>query len=148
MLITYLDTSALIKRYIDEQGSQILRDWWRSIDIFGTSQITYAEMASALSKASRIGWITKEEAILSWQIFLEDWQSLAVVEIKSVLVELAGQLAWSDGLRGYDAIHLAALLEWQNALGLEITLATFDQQLKKAAQNHQINTFPNISFTS
>jgi len=58
------------------------------------------------------------------------------------LIELASQLAWHDGLRGYDAIHLAALLEWQIALGFKIVLATFDKQLKRAAQRHQINTFP------
>ena len=55
---------------------------------------------------------------------------------------MASQLAWSDGLRGYDAIHLASLIEWRNALGFEIIMATFDQQLKTAAKKHTILTFP------
>ena len=54
---------------------------------------------------------------------------------------MASQLAWSDGLRGYDAIHLASLIEWRNALGFEIIMATFDQQLKTAAKKHTIITF-------
>ena len=142
MSITYLDTSALIKRYVEELGSEELKDWWPSMALFGTALVTRTEMAAALAKASRMGWLQTEAAQYAWDIFREDWQSLAVIEITSILVERAGELAWSDGLRGYDAVHLAALIPWQDALGQEITLGTFDRQLWEAAQKRGIKVFP------
>ena len=38
----------------------------------------------------------------------------------------------SGGLRGYDAIHLAAARFWQSSLGQAVTLVTFDRQLWEA----------------
>ncbi|MCJ7700667.1 MAG: type II toxin-antitoxin system VapC family toxin, partial [Anaerolineales bacterium] len=134
MSISYLDTSALLKRYVEELGSDEFVSWWPSMDLFGTALITRTEMASALAKASRMGWLGTEEAQRAWNFFLEVWDSLALIEITSPLVARAGELAWSDGLRGYDALHLAAMLLWQEALGQEITLATFDRQLWETAR--------------
>ena len=142
MPISYLDTSALLKRYVEELGSGELKDWWPSMDLFGTALITRAEMAAALGKASRRGWLEKDEAQRAWNFFLEDWESLAVIEITAPLVARAGDLSWYDGLRGYDAVHLAAMLVWQDAVGQEITLATFDRQLWEAAQQKGLNLFP------
>ncbi|MBL7161266.1 MAG: type II toxin-antitoxin system VapC family toxin [Anaerolineales bacterium] len=142
MSITYLDTSALLKRYVEELGSEELKSWWSLMDLFGSALITRAEMAAALAKASRMGWLEAEEAQRAWSMFLEDWESLAVIEITPPLVARAGDLAWSDGLRGYDAVHLAAMLVWQDALGREITLATFDRQLWKAARQRGFRLFP------
>ncbi|MBC8508249.1 MAG: type II toxin-antitoxin system VapC family toxin [Anaerolineales bacterium] len=142
MSITYLDTSALIKRYIEELGSEELKEWWPSMDLFGAALITRAEMAAALAKASRMRWLETEAAQQAWNIFLEDWQTIAVIEITNVLVERAGELAWSDGLRGYDAVHLAAMITWQDALGQEITLGTFDRQLWEAAHIRGMKLFP------
>jgi predicted nucleic acid-binding protein len=48
-------------------------------------------------------------------------------------VERAEALAWEHGLRGYDAVHLASALTWQESVGEQIVLATFDQQLWEAA---------------
>ena len=42
-------------------------------------------------------------------------------------------LAWLHGLRGYDAVHLAAAMTWQDAFGMPVTLATFDRLLWKVA---------------
>ncbi len=44
----YLDTSALIKRYVNETGSSDVRDWMdRSADDKATALITRAEMSAA-----------------------------------------------------------------------------------------------------
>jgi len=50
-----------------------------------------------------------------------------------MVVAQADALAWEHGLRGYDAIHLAAAAFWQDALGQPVTMATFDHQLWVAA---------------
>ncbi len=133
MSIIYLDTSALLKRYVQETGSAETRMQLESAHIVGTAAITRAEMAAALAKARRMRWLASEEAQQAWHIFLEDWPFLSVVEIVPGLVAQAGELAWTHNLRGYDAVHLAAALTWQDALGSPLTLAAFDKQLWSAA---------------
>ncbi|MBI4477335.1 MAG: hypothetical protein HY654_09195 [Acidobacteria bacterium] len=48
------------------------------------------------------------------------------VPVTEALVERAEALAWEHGLRGYDAVQLASALTWQESVGEEIVLATFD----------------------
>jgi hypothetical protein len=54
----------------------------------------------------------------------------------------ADNLAWSYGLRGYDAVHLAAAMVWQSAFGRQVTLATFDQLLWKTVTRVGLIAFP------
>ena len=58
------------------------------------------------------------------------------------LIALAETLAWAHGLRGYDAVQLASALNWQDALGQEIVLATFDRQLWEAASHAGVRAWP------
>jgi hypothetical protein len=51
-------------------------------------------------------------------------------------------LAWEHGLRGYDAVQLASALSWQESVGEEIVLATFDQQLWEAAKRTGLKAWP------
>ena len=55
---------------------------------------------------------------------------------------LADTLAWDYGLRGYDAVHLASALTWQEALGEPVLLATFDKQLWSAAPKAGVAIWP------
>jgi predicted nucleic acid-binding protein len=58
------------------------------------------------------------------------------------LVERAEGLAWEHGLRGYDAVQLASALSWQESVGEEVLLATFDQQLWEAAKRAGLKPWP------
>ena len=46
----------------------------------------------------------------------------------------AGQLAWQDGLRGYDAMHLATALWWQANLEQDLVVATYDREFVVGSQ--------------
>jgi len=54
----------------------------------------------------------------------------------------AHALAWSYGLRGYDAVQLASTLTWQGSIGQDVVLATFDAQLGKAAYETRSEVWP------
>jgi predicted nucleic acid-binding protein len=58
------------------------------------------------------------------------------------LLSRADDLAWHHGLRGYDAVHLAAALLWQDALEESVTLATFDRPLWQAGRHSDLAVFP------
>ncbi|MFZ3213915.1 MAG: type II toxin-antitoxin system VapC family toxin [Terriglobales bacterium] len=53
--------------------------------------------------------------------------------VSELLVSWAETLAWDYGLRGYDAIQLASAVTWQQSIGEDVVLATFDRQLWQAA---------------
>ena len=66
--------------------------------------------------------------------FRTDWVSLNRIPVTETLVARADRLACEFGLRGYDAVHLAAALTWQENLNFPVTLATFDKELADAAR--------------
>ena len=142
MSVIYLDTSALLKRYIREQGSDELSEWISASSITGTAKITYAEMAAALAKLERMQWVSSDDAYIAWQNFQEEFPFLAHVKITDTVILLAGDLAMEHGLRGYDAVHLAAALIWQEKMGEAVQMATFDKQLWEVAKKVGLSCLP------
>jgi hypothetical protein len=64
------------------------------------------------------------------------------IRVTESLIARADGLAWTFRLRGYDAVHLAAALEWHDRLGEPITIATFDQDLWRASAEAGLQHFP------
>jgi predicted nucleic acid-binding protein len=62
--------------------------------------------------------------------------------MNEALVSQAEQAAWEYGLRGYDAVHLAAAKVWREEMGHPIVLATFDQELWEAANLAGLKVWP------
>jgi predicted nucleic acid-binding protein len=141
-MILYLDTSALIKRYVMEAGSKEVNGLIEQADTVGSVMLTRVEMASALAKAVRLNWVEAKDAENAWQDFLSHWQSFTRLTITHTLVERASRLAWENGLRGYDATHFAAALLWQEMLEIPVTMATFDRELWLAAKKTGIAVWP------
>jgi len=132
-MIVYLDASALVKRYVAEANSQAVTSLITKADTVGTAAISRAEVSAALGKATRMKVLTHAEAASALQVFTTDWENLIRLQITEVLVARAATLAWDHGLRGYDAVHLAAATFWQEMLGEPVVVATFDRQLWRGA---------------
>ena len=141
-MILYLDASALVKRYVAEPGSPEVAQVIARAEAVGSSLICRAETAAALAKAIRTKTLTRDEAASALQVFRSEWPSLVRVQTTETLIARADALAWELGLRGYDAVHLASALVWQDGLGEPVTMATFDLQLWKAAGQHGLIPFP------
>jgi len=125
----YLDTSALVKKYVEEIGSAEVRDCISQHETIATSTIARAESAAAFARAVRLGSLTATDAKAAHQQFLRDWKAYLRIRVTESLMARADGLAWTFRLRGYDAVHLAAALEWHDRVGEAITVATFDQDL-------------------
>jgi predicted nucleic acid-binding protein len=141
-VIAYLDASALVKRYLVERGSRETTELTAKSEMTATSIVSRAEVAAALAKAARTGLVTHDVARTAQRSFAGDWQDLVRVAVTEALVERADTLAWEHGLRGYDAVQLASALTWQESVGEEIVLATFDQQLWEAAKRTGLKPWP------
>jgi len=114
MAVYYLDTSALVKRYALEAGTTWmveLTDRSAQHDLF-TARITGPEMIAAIFRKVRTGEIGLSAAVRSAADFKSDWKDqFQLVELNAVITESAMRLAEKHGLRGYDAVHLAAAVE-------------------------------------
>jgi uncharacterized protein len=140
--MTYLDASALVKRYVVERGSRETNALTAASEIVATSLVTRAEVAAALAKAVRMGLVSEDGARRAQRLFVEDWPDLVRVPVTDALMARAEALAWTHGLRGYDAVQLASAIAWREAIGTDILLATFDRQLWEAAPKAGLMAWP------
>jgi len=141
-MIVYLDASALVKRYIAETGSKEVGQVIADADLTGTVLISRAEVAAALAKAIRVNVLESDEANKALKRFRAQWNDLIRLQMTETLIARADTLAWDYGLRGYDAVHLAAAHIWQETIGEPLILATFDRQLWTAGQNTGLSVWP------
>ncbi len=141
-MIVYLDASALVKRYLVEPGSADVARLVAAAAAVGTALISRAETSAALAKAVRMGTLTREGGAAALQVFRREWPVFIRVQATEPVMARADTLAWEQNLRGYDAVHLASALLWQEGLGKPITMATFDRQLWDAARAQGLAAFP------
>jgi predicted nucleic acid-binding protein len=130
-MIIYLDTSSLVKLYIEEAYSDVVRKWVEDAEILATCRIAYPEIVSALNRRFRCGDISEKEFKLLINEFSREWGDFAIIDFEEVE---AGNLAEKYGLRGLDAIHLSAL-KLLKAGHSDITLlfSSFDKKLNRSA---------------
>jgi predicted nucleic acid-binding protein len=143
-VIVYLDASALVKRYVAEAGSAEVEALIGKARAIGTVVVSRAEVAAALAKAARIGLVTREAATKALGAFNADWEHLIRLQLGEPLAARAATLAWEHGLRGYDAVHLAAALVWREALGEAVAVATYDRELWRGAQASGLSPWPAV----
>ena len=141
-MIVYLDASALVKRYVAERGSRDVIELTAAADIVATSLISRAEVAAAFARAVRLGVLDHDGGRRAQRKFSREWPDLARVPVSDTLVSRAETLAWDYGLRGYDAVQLASALTWQESIGRDVFLGTFDSQLWEAAPGAGLHVWP------
>ena len=141
-MIVYLDASAIVKRYLAEAGSAAVDRVIAQAEVLGTSLISRAEVAAALARATRLGIIRSPEVEKARELFEAEWADWVTTPVTNSLVIRADALAWQHSLRGYDAVHLASCLLWQEGLGERVKLATFDRELWQAGQAVGLEVWP------
>ena len=152
----YTDSSALVKRYLEERGSNELNakiaQTTRARHRVLTSVLSFAEVHAAMArklrerpalKATEYHWATAR--------FDSDWKTyLTRVDLTTAVLTLIPDLVKRHFLRGSDAIHLASALwvreslEFGKAKGTSaetLIFATSDKQLARAAEYEQLEVF-------
>ncbi len=135
--MNYLDTSALIKRFVAEKGSPLIQ---RIIETgpVATAKIAYAEVYAGLKRKHREGHISTGQYRLACRQFERDWQAYIRVDLQDGILHLARDLIQTHPLRGFDAVHLASALSLKKALGEEIIFAAADERLLRAAKAERL----------
>lgn len=121
----YADTSALLKRYVDEPDSERAIELLTSDPELVTGRHTVVEVRRNLSRL-----LTATDATSARAAFAEDLRSLAIIELDAATCELAATVAEQTGIRTLDALHLGAA----RRLGTTLTFLTFDARQAQAAR--------------
>jgi len=138
----YIDTSALIKHYIVEEGSDFINTLMTEAALIATGLITRAEMAAGINRLLRMNYISREHYSIAFRYFRSDWKDYERIGISEEIVARADSLTCEYVLRGYDSVHLACGLTWQDSLELPIVLVTYHIQLRDAAQKAGVRVLP------
>ncbi|MCK6539131.1 MAG: type II toxin-antitoxin system VapC family toxin [Anaerolineales bacterium] len=142
-MIFYFDTSALLKAYVQENSSkEVIALMDEGDNLFGSIVLTKVEMASAIQRAIRATGSSSANAAIAWQDFLDDWQAFTRLRVTAGTIERASDIAWKHGLRGYDSLHLAAALLWQESLDTSVVFAAFDHDLLQASKKTGLEPWP------
>ena len=145
MTAYFLDSSALVKRYVPETGST----WIRALSAQETgnsliiARITWVEVRSAIARREREGSLTPTDATLIIQRFRSDLNNqYQVIELDSTLAQTAGQLVGQYPLRAYDAVQLASVLLLQSAFATtqstSLIFLTADDRLSAVATDLEL----------
>lgn len=140
MAAYYLDTSALVKVFARESGTAwatALVDPAAGHTLY-TVRLTGPEAVATLGRKVRTGELTQAEATSAMRAFRQAWhRRYRVVAATVAVAERAMDLAERHGLRGYDAVHLAAALavsDLRLRRGLPVaTFVTADTVQRQAA---------------
>ena len=122
----YVDSSALLKRYVDEPDSERAVELLTTDPTLVTGRHTVVEVRRNLARMLSPTATTAARAA-----FAHDLTSFAIVELDAGTCELAATIAEQTSVRSMDALHLGAA----RRLGTHLTFVTFDVRQAQAARS-------------
>ncbi|HYH83284.1 MAG TPA: type II toxin-antitoxin system VapC family toxin [Longimicrobium sp.] len=145
--LCFLDTSALAKIYLKEEGSRRLASWVGkrgqgfdpSVRVY-VSRLGYPEAISAISKRHNVGEISRTVANRLLNEVSSDFSRprspFDIVELTEVIWGRAALLVAQHNLRASDAVQLASALHLHIRVppGASLLFVSSDRKLNKAAQ--------------
>jgi predicted nucleic acid-binding protein len=137
----FLDTSALLKLYDNEIGSDEMELLFTTnkIEKIYLSSLTILELESAIRKKMRMKLLTESETEEISRLFTQDSSKFTWVEINEKILQRAFLLLkkyGTEGLRTLDAIQLSSAIEVKNDVSLNVT---YDKLLKSLFEKESLN---------
>jgi predicted nucleic acid-binding protein len=133
-VITYIDTSTLLKLVVEEDGSRQAERIWNGSETVASVSLIEVESRAGLAAARRADRLSAPQHRRTKDVLGLLLDQLLVIDVSGALVAAAAELAEEEGLRGYDAVHLAAAL----LVGAEV-LTSADHALCAAAERRRLH---------
>jgi uncharacterized protein len=133
-VILYCDTSALVKLYVQESGSEKIAGLSTDAQAVAVSRIAWVEAHAVFARRAREVSADAPVIELAKAALRADWSAFVMIEVTQSLVELAGEYADIFALRAYDSVQLAAASEVARITELPTLFGSFDLRLNKAAK--------------
>lgn len=126
-MTVYVDSSALLKLYVEERSSEKAREILLVGGRWVTAMHTLVEVRRALARL-----LDGDPLSEARKLFGEHWERTAIVELDEATCGRAAELAEQTGARTLDALHLAAADRFGAGA---LSFATFDVRQAKAARS-------------
>lgn len=107
-MIAYFDTSAIVPLLVREPATDRCTRLWDDATRIVSTRLVYPEACAAVARAVRMGRLTAPQMAAATAELDDLVEQIDVLEITADLARNAGRFAQQHGLRGYDAVHLAA----------------------------------------
>ncbi len=121
-----MDSSALLKRYIEEPDSNQAEGYLLADPDWVTARFTTVEVRRNLY---RLLEPTARQGALA--AFSQDWSRMIIIDVDVLTCESAAAVAEMTGARSLDALHIAAAIRLG---GRDMTMLTFDIRQAAAAR--------------
>ena len=151
MATYYFDSSAIVKLYITEPGTDWVTEIFRAKNPDGArlhritfSKIGIVELSAAIARRYRMQMLSRESQRALYRRFMQDCvHQFRTLSPNNHQIYQAAELVQNYALRGYDAIHLATALAMSNEFITNqlptITFLSADQQLCQSADEAGLN---------
>jgi predicted nucleic acid-binding protein len=123
----YVDTSALLKRYVEEDDSAACEKILLADGSWITARHTWVEVLRNLGRL-----LAGSERSRVRKLFRADWSRMLIVELDATTCDRAGDLAETLQVRTLDALHLAAA---ERAGSGTLPFVTYDIRQAQAARS-------------
>ena len=130
-MVTYIDSSALVKRYISESDSKFASSLISADPVLVTSWLTFVEVRKAVSRA-----LEGPDLAAAHRALTEDFDKMAVVAPDALTWQAAADIVDALKIRSLDAIHLACA---QRLRVKNLRFITFDLRQAIAARSLGFN---------
>jgi hypothetical protein len=109
----FFDTSALTKRYVEEEGSDQVRDLCAQADALGVSVLVLPELISTLCRLVREGRLSAEDYQSLKAAVQTDLSDADLCDVSQEIFEQAIRCLEAHPLRALDALHVGSALIYQ-----------------------------------
>ena len=123
---TYVDSSALLKRYVEEADSAGADALLQADRELLTGRHTIVEVRRNLARL-----LSGRDLVVARAAFADDLRSFSIIELDEATCESAAAIAETTGVRSLDALHLAAA---QRVSAAGTGFLTFDLRQAQAAR--------------
>ncbi len=128
-MLVFFDTSAFVKRYINESGTDKVLEWCDKATEIGLSGIVLPEMISAFCRLSREKRINRLQYQQLKSSLLADIEDAALCDLAPAVLAQSILSLENNVLRGMDAIHLGSAV----VLKADVFVSSDNRQCEAAA---------------
>jgi hypothetical protein len=125
-----VDSSAFVKRYVQEDGSEMIEQFLQEASQLAFCIILVPEIISGLNRRVRERVLSPYDYREVKRQLMKDVHDAIVLQVTPAIISRSVKLLENNALRAMDSLHVACALEWQAQL-----FVTADQRQWKAAKN-------------
>ena len=128
----YVDSSVVLRKVLNQDNA--LREWSLVTKPF-SSRLIRLECFRSLDRLRLMGGLTEDQAIVSLSRLHETLSQIGSIPLTEAVLK-RGEEPFATPLGSLDSIHLATVIFWRELHGGDLSFATHDIELGRAARAH------------